>query len=158
MGGSLYIAKIQFSNQSLFCNYRERNFNANFLVKTNDSSVFTKSLNRGLDRNDLVVNFYALLRKFFCNLSVGNRTVDRTIFACLNSERERNAVEFFSLSLSVSLNLFEFLSLLLQVFSEDLLCRWSSQNSLTLRDKEVKTITILNVNNVILVTKIVDVF
>ena len=142
----------------LFSNDFEGNFNGNFLVEINDSFVVADFLDSFLDDNVTTVNVVAEFFESFGDLDSVDRTVDSTGSAGLSTDGESNAFESCSNSNGVSLDLLELVSALTLVFSEHFKSRGSSDNSFTLGNEVVATVTVLNFNNVVLVSKALNVF
>ena len=122
----------------------ERNLNLHFLVQLHISYIVANFLNSTLDGDDLTIDLDAQLSQLVCYLHSTNRTEDGTGVAHLSSNLQTHVLQLLSLSQSLVLDLLQLVSTLSQVFSQLLLCRRRSDDSLASRDEVVTAITVLH--------------
>ncbi len=129
------------------------------LVAFYRSLVSTEFLN--FLRNDgdvFLVNLDACGYESLSDLSCSYGTVDLTVLADLDSNLYWSCSKFSCESLSIGDELSLFVSALTDVLCEHLLCRLSSESSISLRNKIVDSVTCLNIDDIVCVTKLSHVF
>ena len=126
-------------------------------MELSNSDILAENLDV-VEHDLLLLNVSALGCESLGNLSVANRAIDLALLRCLHGKLEStSSLHCLSKSLGISLDLGHLLRLLLLLLSELLQGRLSSENGLLLWEKEVAGIAVLNLYNVVLITKVLDV-
>ena len=99
------------------------NLNLYLLVEMDCCLILANALDV-VHGDDLTINIEALLLELVSYGVLVNRTVSSTCGTYLSSDNKLNTLKSLSLLLCLSLQSCELVSLLLEVFSEDFLCRF----------------------------------
>ena len=127
-------------------------------MQTYDTGVLTRGLDALVNTHDLAVNIVTGSEQSLVYLSGAYRTVDRARGADLDGDSERYTLECLGSLLGVGFHLSQLVSLLTQILGVDLQSAGSSQDSLASGDEIVAAVAVLHFHNVVLETKIDDIF
>ena len=134
----------------LFSNNIQFDFSFYLAVETCGSLSLAQFFN-GLNCDDAFVHCDTLSFQSLCDLSCSNCTEDLTVFVSLNYYLQSQSLELSCQSLSVSQLLSQLLSLLFEVLSQLFAVAVVSNNSEFVRNELVTSVTVLNLNDIVLV-------
>lgn len=142
-----------------FGNDFEWNLYAYFLVEFYGAGVLSECLHSVFYNDNLAVNVVAELSEGFGNLESAYRAVDGVVGTGLGCDGEElYALKSSGCSFGVGLDLGDLVSALALVLGENLEGALSGDDSLSLRDEVIAAVAVLYFYDIILVSKVSDVF
>lgn len=142
-----------------FGNDFERNLYTYFLVELYSAGVLSEGLYGVFYNDNLAVNVVSELSEGFGNLESAYRAVDGVVGTGLGCDGEElYALESCGSSFGVGLDLSELVGALALVLGENLEGALSGDDSLSLGDEVIAAVAVLYFYDIILVSKVSDVF
>ena len=145
-------------NVLLFSYNFKWDFNWNFFVEVESSSVVTHFFDSVFNHDELAIDVVTEFFKSFSNLDSVHWTEDSASSANFSSNSECYAFQWSSKSFSISFDFSKLVSALTLIFGKNFKSWRSSNYSFALGDEVVTTIAAFYFYNIIFLTKIGNVF